>query len=121
MRTEAQPTLFREMPPIAPQTDPLEERRKAMQRAYDAAEERWKEEYTAFILWYLGKHNDGTGEEIRLAFENAGYKSSPNSKRASGAIFVSLKKKGVIKEVGKRKSILYGNDLSLYSLVRNDQ
>jgi hypothetical protein len=108
-----QPGLFATMPPQPPQPDPLAIREAAMKAAYDAADERFREEYRAFVLRYLGKHVDGTAEEIRLAYERSGL-PGPRCKRASGQIFRELRRDGAIVECGKRRSKLYGNDLATY-------
>ncbi len=100
-----------------PPPDPLADRRKAMKQAFDHADERWKEEYTAFIVRWLGLNGAGTGEDIRLAYESEPTRPQvSNSKRASGGIFARLRRQGTIREIGKRRSKKYGNDLAVYAL-----
>lgn len=94
--------------------NPLAKRRHARDAAYDAADEDWKVKYEFFILQYLAMHRDGTAEDIRLAYEDRGLPQTSGSKRASGGIFVRLRKAGKIRETGKRKSRLFGNDLTVY-------
>ena len=114
--SELQRWLFSDVP-TQPPPSPLKQREAAMKAAYDAADERWRVEFEAFILRYLSKHYDATAEEMRIAYEASGLPSTPNSKRASGKIFKELRKAGVIKEVGTRRSRLYGNFLVTYAKV----
>lgn len=99
-----------------PATDPLKEREAARDAAFAHADDRWKEEYTAFILRFLGANGPATAENIRTAYESTNLPQTSKSKRASGAIFVTLKREGKIRKVGKDMSKLYGNELDRYEL-----
>lgn len=102
-----------------PPADPLKERRKAMDAAFRYADERWRESYPTFILRWLERNGSGTAEDIRLAYD-ADTNNPPlsKSKRASGAIYTTLRRQGKIREIGKQRSKKYGNDLAVYGLVR---
>lgn len=106
-----------QVPERGPKPDPVKERRRVMEAAFEHADERWKAEYEAFILRWLERHGRGTAEEIRTAYEAAGLPAVSKSKRASGGIFVRLRRRGQIREVGKVRSKIYGNDLAVYSLA----
>jgi hypothetical protein len=116
-----QPRLFEEPeeeavePEPAPET-PLEKRFAAAEASYEKSDDEWKAEYEAFILKYLALHEDATAEDIRLAFEKDESNPEPGkSKRASGQIFIRLRKAKRIHRVGKRRSAIYGNDLTVYA------
>lgn len=105
--------------PVLPPDDPIAARKQAMAAAFDHAREQWREAYEDFICRYLMRHGDATAEEIRVAFEADSTNPQPGaSKRASGAIFTKLRRRGTIVESGKRRSRIYGNDLAVYRLVR---
>lgn len=116
--TTADLPLFAGVPiePVPP-ADPLRERRKAMDAAFAAADERWREEYTAFVLRFLVCYGRATAETIRLAYEaRPELPQTSKSKRASGAIFTQLRRMGRIREVGRELSRKYGNGLAVYEL-----
>lgn len=108
-----------DQPEPAPKQSPtlLEQRREAMQATYDHADEQWKEEYEAFIVRYLRSYGRATAEHIRTAYEKAGLPQTNKSKRASGAIFTRLRRKKVIREVGRERSQIYGNFIPVLELA----
>jgi hypothetical protein len=118
MRRE-QPGLFNEPEPSEEQSEPsspLESRFAVAAATYEFADDEWKECYEAFVLEYLTTHESGTAEDIRLAFEEDESNPQPGkSKRASGQIFIRLHKAKRIYRVGKERSRIYGNDLTVYA------
>lgn len=111
---EQQQQLFTGAPTPQQPPNPLDARNEAREAAYAAADEQWREEYTRHILQYLASHDDGTAEDIREAYTGP---QTPNSQRASGQIFLKLRRAGRIRMVGSRKSRLYGNLITIYRLV----
>lgn len=109
-----------QLPPPPRPADPLVERRNAMDAAFEHSDERWREEYTAFILRWLARNGPGTAEQIRTEYEMTSLPQTRKSKRASGAIFVALRRSGKIRVLGKEQSKLYGNDLTKYELAINE-
>jgi hypothetical protein len=110
-----QATLFDTQPP--PKPHPLTLRDQAMQAAHDKATEAWRAAYTAHILAYLRQHGRATAEQIRLSYDGP---EAEASQRASGAIFLRLRRDGRICEVGRVKSAIYGNYLVQYGMVKEE-
>ena len=110
-----QPALFDAVGTPAPPT-PLDKRYAAMAAAHDKASDEWREAYEKFIIGYLGYTGDATPETIRLAYEASGNPQLENSKRASGGIFQRLLRRGIIVEVRRERSKLYGNFIPVYRL-----
>lgn len=116
--------LFDQVPaPQAMRTaaSPIDERRRAMNAAFEHADERWRTEYEAFILRFLTNRGPATAERIRTAYERTSLPQTRKSKRASGAIFVALRRAGKIREAGRETSRLYGNGLVRYEVTNNGE
>lgn len=92
---------------------PLAKRREARDAAYDAANDRWRECYSAYILGYLREHGASTAEDIRLAYAKTDLPKT-DSQRASGGIFTRLIRSGKIEAAGMERSKIFGNFLVKY-------
>jgi coproporphyrinogen III oxidase len=101
-------------PPVEP--TPMDRRYEAIRAAEDAADERWKAEYEAFILRFAEKASEPfTAEEVRTAFASDPRNPQTKSQQASGGLFQRLAKQGKLKKAGVKISKIYGNYLQSYS------
>ena len=70
-----------------------------MQRAYDAADEKFKEQYRALLMEFVESGKNFTGEDVQMAYKAQEYEL-PREWRAVGSIYSSLRRRGVIEIVG---------------------
>lgn len=110
--------LFTNQPePVRPAPSPIAVRRKRIKEAFANADAEWRKRYRSYILQFLAS-GPATAEDVRLSYRQSGLPQTVGSQRASGAIFIALKREGLIREVGKRRSRIYGNDISLYEAIK---
>lgn len=109
--------LFANPVPQPPQPSPIEQRRKAMKKSFDASVDAWKQAYRKFILHYLETVGDASAETIREAYMADTALPQTGSQQASGQIFVGLRRSGQIREVRRELSKKFGNLLAVYQRV----
>lgn len=118
-RTDTQtPTLF-ELDAEPVQTESANPRQKAIDAVLEKQNEVWKAAYESFVLDYLKAHGAATAEEIRLSYEADSMNPKPTHERASGGVFQRLRKQRKIKQVGYKRSKVYGNMLPILTLTKN--
>ena len=79
-----------------PQFD--KEREEAMRAIIEHAGRRFLESARGFVLEYLGKHGESSGEDITDACLAAGIR--PHDERAFGPVYHTLARKGLIVKAG---------------------
>ncbi len=98
------PLFDQQTAPLTAPVDPMVERNAKMQAAYDAANERFKEQYEDLLIrQFVMPGGEFTGEDVQNAFKSRPYLTQPREWRAVGNIYKRLVKDGVIVNVGYRK------------------
>jgi hypothetical protein len=116
--------LFDTLPPepTRPPT-PREIRKAAEDAAFENADSAFVEAYTAFILDYAETHSKFLAEDAQFAYRERRELPQPREWRSTGAIFVKLRKRNLIKfvfENGIQRfgwSKTRGSNMPLYSKV----
>lgn len=88
-----------------------------MKAAARKAGEPFREAFTAFVLDYLRK-GPSDGETIRNAYLQTRLPRPQSGWQGVGSIYARLRKEGVIREVGKKRSEIWRNDLAVIELVK---
>lgn len=97
---------------------PLDTRKAAREAVYSRQSEAFKAAYAAFVLEWLRIHGEASNEPIRAAYARDRWRPQPNAWQSAGGVFVRLIRSGEIREVGKERSKKFGNDLSVYELIK---
>lgn len=113
----AQQTLF--TIPERQADTPLKRRRDAMKAAMRKAGEPFREAFRAFVLEYL-QNGPADGETIRAAYLATRLPRPQSGWQSVGGIYARLRREGLIQEVGKKRSEVWGNDLSVIALVKSN-
>ena len=86
-------------------------RQTVIDAALAKANDEWKAKYRAFILDYADIVNTPfSAEDVRLAYRGP----KTEHEQASGGIFRSLTRDGLLRKVGKKLSKIRGNELTTY-------
>jgi hypothetical protein len=112
-----QPALFNI--PKAETPSPTTRRRKAMDAATKKAGEAFRNAFTQFVLDFL-KNGPSDGETIRKAYLETRLPRPHSGWQGVGGIYAKLRRDNVIKEVGKKRSEIWANDLAVVALVKVD-
>lgn len=75
-------------------------RKSAMEAAYDAASEAFKESYEALLMTFVESGREFTGEDVTEAYKARRDLPMPKEWRATGSIYQRLRRQGVIVKVG---------------------
>ena len=94
----------------------LERRRTAMNNSLKNAGDKFKSEFTDFVLMFLSINGRATGEAIREAYAKTSH-AQPHAWQAAGGVYARLRREGKVREVGKERSKKFGNDLAVLELV----
>lgn len=98
-----------------------ERRQKLIDESLARQGEAFKEAFTAYIIRFLTLKGPSTSEEIRAAYEKTSNPKPAQGKwQGIGKIYSKLRENKTIKEIGKRRSKLHGNDIALIAL-RTDE
>lgn len=84
---------------VTPPPAPIKTREEKIKAAFVAADERFKEEYRAFVLRVAEKSDDFTAEQCQLAYRDILGMPQPREWRSTGKIFRELMKSGLIVKV----------------------
>jgi hypothetical protein len=84
---------------------PAQTREEAMKAAFAHADERFRTEYRAFILRFAERNETFIAEECCHSYRSDPRNPLPRDWRASGGIFQSLLKQGLLEQVGYGRSV----------------
>jgi hypothetical protein len=94
---------------------PEDTRELAMERAFAHADERFKEEYRAFVLRFAERHETFIAEDCQLLYRDRYDLPQPREWRCTGQIFRQLLKEGLIKRIGFGWSKMRGVPVPMFS------
>ena len=89
-------------PPPVPAPDPMQARHDAMTAAFEHADEIFREKYEDLVIWFASRGIEFIGEDVQNEYKRRSYLPQPREWRATGAIYLKLKRRGVIRQTGFR-------------------
>jgi hypothetical protein len=90
-------------------------RQDVIDSTLDKADEEWKARYQKFVLEFAERATEPfSAEDVREAYLATPGLPHTDREQASGGIFMKLAKSGQLVKVGKKRSRIYGNDLTTY-------
>lgn len=104
-------------PQPVPVPDPMQARHDAMTAAFEHADEVFREKYEELVIWFAGRGIEFIGEDVQNEYKRRSYLPQPREWRATGAIYLKLKRRGVIRQIGFRARN-QGNPTPTYKGVR---
>ena len=99
-----QQSLFGGVPAavVSPPVDPMQARREAMDAAFEHADEAFREEYESLVRLFADRGIEFTGEDVQNEYKSRSHLPQLREWRATGAIYLRLKRQGVIRQTGYR-------------------
>lgn len=104
-------------PPSVPAPDPMQIRHDAMTAAFEHADDVFREKYEELVVWFASRGIEFIGEDVQNEYKRRSYLPQPREWRSTGAIYLKLKRRGVIRQIGFRARN-QGNPTPVYRGVR---